>query len=296
MEHINTFPVRLSRKKITAKQIVMRAAAYVMLALLAVVLVFPYFLMISRGLMSTSRFSDSYMHVLPDKLVFKNYINAFGSGGYGMPLLNSIWVYVISAATIPFSSLVAAYAFVRLNWIGKKAVFVIMMALTMLPSVVTQVPLYVMYNSFNMLDTYLPILLPGIFFGGAINVFLARQFMISHPQEIYESATIDGAGPFRSFISITLPLCKTIFLYFAVSIFIAGWGDYYTPSVYLKNSEMSEITFAYALYRNLWSDENNLHPEYVFSACSIISLVPTVLYAVFQKYLVQGIATVGIKG
>lgn len=296
MEHIEPLTVNKKRRKMPAKKIALRAAAYLLLTLLGAVFAFPFFLMLSRGLMTNQRFSDSYMHILPDKIVLSNYIYAFGHGGYGMPLLNSLWVYIFNALVIPFSSLLSAYAFVRLNWMGKKAVFALMMSITMLPGVVTSVPLYVMYNNFGMLDTYLPIILPGIFFGGAMNVFLARQFMVSHPAEIYESATIDGAGTFRSFVSIALPLSKTLYIYLALGIFMGGWGDYYTPSIFLKNAESDKITFAYALYRNMWADENNLHPEYVFAACTIISLVPMILYAAFQKYLVQGIATVGIKG
>lgn len=291
MEHIEA-----TRKKPKAKKIITRTLLYLALILLGLIFVFPYFFMVSRGLMSTERFSDAVMHVLPDKVVFSNYINAFGIGGYGGPLLNSVWLCILNALLVPFSSLLSAYAFVRTKWIGKKLVFSVMMATTMLPGVVTQVPLYVMYNEFNMLNTYYPLFLQNFFFGGAMNVFLARQFMIAHPAEIYESAKIDGAGAFRSFIHIALPLCRTIFIYLSISCFIAGWGDYYTPSIYLKDVETSRVPFAYALYRNLWSDENNIHPEYVFSACTIISFVPTICYAVFQKYLVQGISGVAVKG
>lgn len=278
------------------KKIVCRCVLYVILILLGCIFAFPFVFMLNRGVMSTERFGDAYMHFFPDKIVLSNYIAAFDIGGYGGPLLNSVWLYVLNAVITPFSSLLAAYAFVRCDWMGKKFVFAVMMATTMLPSAVTQVPLYVMYNDFRMLNTYLPLFLPNFFFGGAMNVFLARQFMVSHPKETYESATLDGAGVFRAFLYIGLPLSKTVFIYLAITIFIGGWGDYYTPSIFLKNVETSKVPFAYALYRNLWSDDNLVHPEYVFSACTIISIVPLVLYAVFQKYLVQGIATAGLKG
>lgn len=273
-----------------------RGALYLLLVLLGVVFLFPYLFMICRGLMTTQRFNDSVMHFFPDRIMLINYAEAFGAGGYGLPLVNSIWLCALNAAAIPLASVVAAYAFTRLKWIGKKFVFAFMMATVMLPGVVTQVPLYVMYNDFGLLNTYFPLFLPNLLFGGAMNVFLARQFMVSCPSAMYESAEIDGAGPFRSFVYIALPLSKTILIYLAVTVFMGVWGDYYTPSVYLKNVEPSARTFAYALYRNLWSDENLLHPEYIFSACTILSLVPTLLYAFFQKYLVQGVATAGIKG
>ena len=283
------------RSKKTVK-VIKLSFVYLFLVVLGLILSFPFVFMVSRGLMTTQRFSDSIMHFFPDKVVFSNYVNAFGSGGYGLPLLNSVWLYILISVVTPFSALVSAYAFVRCDWIGKKFIFAVMMGTTMLPGVVTQVPLYVMYNDFGMLNTYLPLFLPNVFFGGAMNIFLARQFMLSQPKETYESATIDGAGPFIAFIYIALPLCKTLYIYFAITFFIAGWGDYYTPSIYLKNLDTENVPFAYALYRNLWSDENLVHPEYVFSACTIISLVPLVLYGAFQKYLVQGIATAGLKG
>lgn len=288
--------MELIKKQKVAVKIVKRVLLYAFMVILGLILAFPFFLMVSRGLMTTERFSDAVMHVFPDKIMLSNYIKAFGSGGYGLPLLNSLWLYVLISVVTPFTSLISAYAFVRCDWLGKKAVFALMMATSMLPGVTTQVPLYVMYNNMGMLNTYWPLFLPNFFFAGAMNVFLGRQFMVSHPKETYESATIDGAGTFRSFIYICLPLCKTLYIYFGISFFIAGWGDYYTPSIFLKNIDTSGVPFALALYRNLWSDKNIVHPEYVFSACTIISLVPLVLYAVFQKYLVEGIAMAGIKG
>ena len=269
---------------------------YLFLIALGAVFVFPYVFMISRGLMTAQRAEDVIMHFFPDRVMFSNYIHAFADGGYGMPLVHSLWLSALNAFAVPFSSLLAAYAFTRLNWIGKKFIFAFMLGTVMLPGVVTQVPLYVMYNDFGMLNTYLPLFLPNLLFGGAMNVFLARQFMLSQPAEVFESASIDGAGPFRSFVTIAMPLSKTIVIYLAVSVFMGVWGDYYTPSIYLKQVESAMRPFAYALYRNLWSDENLYHPEYIFSACTILSLVPTLCYAFFQKYLVQGISTVGLKG
>ena len=210
---------------------------YLFLIALGAVFVFPYVFMISRGLMTAQRAEDVIMHFFPDRVMFSNYIHAFSDGGYGMPLVHSLWLSALNAFAVPFSSLLAAYAFTRLNWIGKKFIFAFMLGTVMLPGVVTQVPLYVMYNDFGMLNTYLPLFLPNLLFGGAMNVFLARQFMLSQPAEVFESASIDGAGPFRSFVTIAMPLSKTIVIYLAVSVFMGVWGDYYTPSIYLKQVE-----------------------------------------------------------
>ena len=277
------------------KKAVVLTFVYTFLIVLAVVFLFPYLFMVSRGLMTAQRFDAAQMYFFPDKIMVSNYLDAFSAGGYGMPLLNSIWLCALNAVAIPLASTVAAYALTRLEWVGKRFVFAFMMATVMLPSVTTQVPLYVMYNDFGFLNTYYPLFLPNLLFGGAMNVFLAKQFMMSCPKTVFEAAEIDGANAFGRFVHIAFPLSKTILIFIAVNAFMGVWGDYYTPSIFLKQVEPSARTFAYALYRNLWSDENLLHPEYIFSACTILSLIPMLCYAFFQKYLVQGIATAGLK-
>ncbi len=285
-------------KKLKGKQLTFRILLYVFLVGLAVVFMFPYFFMVMRGLMTPKRFTSSFaMWVLPKKWMISNIVTAFSKGGYAMPLVHSIWLALVNAVGTALASALSAYAFVRLKWIGKKLMFAFMMMTTMLPGVVTQVPLYAMYNSFGILNTFLPLFLPNMFFAGAMNIFLTRQFMIAEPKEMYESAMIDGAGPFRSFLSISLPLSKTIIIYIAVNVFMGTWGDYYGPSIFMKRVEANSRPFAFALYYNLNNDPNkDVHPEYIFSACIVLSLVPMLCFAFFQKYLVQGIATAGIKG
>ncbi len=290
-----TVEMTMHKHKLSGRTIVGNGCLYVFLVALAVVFLFPYAFMVCRGLMTNTRFAAPVMHFFPDRIKLSNYVHAFNEGGFGMPLVNSLWLCLLTSVLTAVSSLVPAYAFTRLKWIGKNVMFAFMMATVMLPGIATQVPLYVMYSQFGMLNTFFPLFVPNLLFGGAMNVFLARQFLLSHPNEMYESATIDGAGPFRSFLSITIPLSKTIFLYIAVSVFMGMWGDYYTPSIYIT-LDSAPKTFALALYQSLWSQNNIAHPEWTFSACTVLSVTPTVLYAVFQKYLVQGIATAGIKG
>ena len=298
METINN-NVIIVKKKLSGKQLAVRIALYAFLIALGVVFMFPYFFMITRGLMTPTRFKHpAAMWILPKKWMISNIVTAFSQGGYGLPLLQSVWIAIVNCAGTAFASALSAYAFVRLNWIGKKFMFSFMMVTSMLPGVVTQVPLYVMYNTFGILNTALPLFLPNMFFAGAMNIFLTRQFMIAEPKEMYESAMIDGAGPFRSFLSISLPLSKTIIIYIAVNVFMGSWGDYYGPSIFMKRVEANQRPFAFALYYNLTNDVSgsNAHPEYMFSACIVLSLVPMLCFAFFQKYLVQGIATAGIKG
>ncbi len=274
---------------------IVRTVLYIILVLIAAVLLFPYLFMINRGLMSNEWILDSYMHYWTDGLHFVNYAHAFSDGGYGMPLVYSLIVCAIVCVSIPLSTMIASYAFAKLEWIGKGFMFSLMMLTAILPGIVTQVPLYVVYNDLQMTNTLLPLFLPGIFFSGAMNVFLARQFLMGVPRELEESAKLDGANALVRCFVICAPLCAPILIYLAVTSFIGSWGDYLTPSMY-NNSVDAPYTLAYALYEMTGRETNSVHPEWIFAAATITSLVPTVLFAVFQKYLIEGIQTAGLKG
>lgn len=282
-------------KKHRVRKIIAHTTLYIFLILIAVILLFPYIFMINRGLMSNSWILDSYMHYWTDGLHFSNYGKAFSDGGYGMPLLYSVIVCAIVCISTSLASIIAAYVFAKLNWIGKDFVFSFMMLTALLPGIVTQVPLYVLYNDLGMTNTLLPLFLPGIFFAGAMNVFLTRQFLTGIPREMEESAKLDGANAVQRCFVICAPLCAPILIYLGVNSFIAAWGDYLTPSMY-NNSTEAPYTLAYALYEMTGRETNSTHPEWIFAAATITSLVPTVLFAVFQKYLIEGVQTAGLKG
>ena len=271
-----------------------RAALYFFLILITVILLFPYGFMINRGLMSNEWILDAYMHYWTDGFYFTNYSQAFSDGGYGMPLVYSLIVCAIVFVSIPLSSMIAAYAFAKLDWIGRKFMFAFMMLTALLPGIVTQVPLYVLYNNLKMTNTLLPLFLPGIFFAGAMNVFLTRQFLLGLPREMEESAKLDGANALVRCFVIAAPMCAPILIYLGVSAFIGAWGDYLTPSMY-NNRVDAPYTLAYALYDMTGRETNSKHPEWIFAAATITSLVPTVLFTAFQKYLIEGIQTAGLS-
>ena len=108
------------------------------------------------------------------------------------------------------------------------------MGTMMLPGVVVQIPLYVLFNDFGWLDTLLPLTVPNLFGGGAIYVFLIRQYMIGIPNELEEAAKIDGANPVQRYFRIVLPLCVPVLVFIMVSVFNANWSDFYTPLLYLS--------------------------------------------------------------
>ena len=224
-----------------------RGFMYAFLILLSVLFLFPYFFMINRGFMSNERISSAYMYYFSDGLHFENFLLAFSDGGYMMPLLRSVLVGLITAVSTALTTLIASYAFARMEWIGKDFLFGFLMMLAIVPGIVTQVPLFVLYTQFNLIDTLYPLFLPGLFFPGIMNVFLMRQFMLGLSKEVEESAMLEGAGYLCRCFVICAPLCKPMLIYLAVSSFMAVWGDFYTPSVYMPGED-APFTFAARLF------------------------------------------------
>lgn len=284
----------ISNKKSIAQKVAGKIILYIVLCTLAVVFLYPYGFMLNRGLMSNERITSSHMYYFTDSLHFENYYLAFRDGGYLMPLLRSVLVCGITALSAPLTTLIAAYAFSRLEWIGKNFLFGFMMMLAIVPGIVTQVPLFVLYHSLNLIDTLYPLFLPGLFSAGIMSIFLMRQFLLGLSREIEESAMLEGAGPLTRCFYICAPLCKAMLIYLAVTSFMGAWGDFYTPSVYMPGED-APFTFAAKLYYMTGRETNSAHPEWIFAAATIMSLVSTVLYIFFQKYLIEGIATAGLK-
>ena len=171
-----------------------------------------------------------------------------------------------------------------------------MLSTMMLPAVVTQISLYVLYSKINWLNTLLPLTIPNVTGGGAIYIFLARSFIQSLPKDIDDAAKIDGAGPVRRYAAITLPLLKPVIIYIIINVFNAAWGDYYGPLIW-KLDESFPDTLAYKVFYLITSgavgnDKTNIR----MAAGVIMSVVPAVLFFIFQKQLIEGVAMDGLKG
>lgn len=287
----------LNRKKaLSPKEITYRVVITVVMTLLAVILVFPYLYMISKSLMTAAEATSLTIRLFPQKAQWANYGQIFGDRGYGMALLHTMEVIVFNAIVIPVAATFIAFGFARCKFVGKKFLFAFMLSTIMLPGVITQIPLYVMYNQIGWLNTLLPLTLPNITGGGALYIFLARSFIQSLPAEIDSAAKIDGAGALRRFFRIALPLCKPIIIYIIINVFTSCWGDYYGPLVWRVNDEFPD-TIAYRVFYLLQNGlSSNDSVNIRMAAGTLMSIVPAALFFVFQKQLIEGVAMDGLKG
>lgn len=273
-----------------------KVVCYTLLVLFAIILIFPYVFMISKSLMTPEEAISPKTVLFPASLQWVNYAEILKDSGYGMPFVHTLEVILFNSIAVPLSATFVAFGFARFKFFGKNFLFMFMLSTMMLPAVVTQISLYVLYSKINWLNTLLPLTIPNITGGGAIYIFLARSFIQSLPKDIDDAAKIDGAGPIRRYAAITLPLLKPVIIYIVINVFNAAWGDYYGPLIW-KLDESFPDTLAYKVFYLITSgavgnDKTNIR----MAAGVIMSVVPAVLFFIFQKQLIEGVAMDGLKG
>ena len=273
-----------------------KVVCYTLLVLFAIILIFPYVFMISKSLMTPEEAISPKTVLFPASLQWVNYAEILKDSGYGMAFVHTLEVILFNSIAVPLSATFVAFGFARFKFFGKNFLFMFMLSTMMLPAVVTQISLYVLYSKINWLNPLLPLTIPNITGGGAIYIFLARSFIQSLPKDIDDAAKIDGAGPVRRYAAITLPLLKPVIIYIIINVFNAAWGDYYGPLIW-KLDESFPDTLAYKVFYLITSgavgnDKTNIR----MAAGVIMSVVPAVLFFIFQKQLIEGVAMDGLKG
>ncbi|PJJ62084.1 carbohydrate ABC transporter permease [Compostimonas suwonensis] len=234
--------------------------------------------------------------VLTSEPTFDNFVTAL-SGIAGIPSLvffwNSLVLAVGSVVGIVLSSTVTAYAFARIRFAGRGVWFNLMIGTLLLPFQVVIIPQYILFQKMGVIDTFIPLLLGKFLATEAFFVFLLVQFMRNIPRELDEAARIDGAGHFRTFWSVMLPLTRPAIVSASIFAFIWSWNDFLGPLLYL--SSPSNYTVSLAL--RTFVDQTAYSDFGAMMAMSVLAILPVlVFFTVFQRYIVEGVATQGLKG
>lgn len=227
--------------------------------------------------------------LIPENPAFDAYIRLFNEKPFARVIFNSVLLAAITTAVQLFTSSTAGYAFSRLPFRGQTAVFAVYLATMMIPLQVLIVPLFVELKTFGLLNTYLGALLPT--FASAFGIFLLRQAINQVPRELDEAATIDGAGHFRIFFSVILPNIRPALATLVVFAFMGSWNSFLWPLVVLRSPELQTLPIALAALQGQYISDWD-----VIMAGSVVSVIPMLaLYIFAQKYVIQGVASSGIK-
>ncbi len=204
---------------------------------------------------------------------------------------NSFFIAIMAIIGQVLSSSLVAFAFARLRFRGRDGLFIVLLATLMVPGQVTLVPLFWIYKSLGWVNTFLPLIVPN-FMAGAFNVFLIRQYMLTLPRELDESAAIDGCGPLGTFRHIIFPNCKPVLIVVAIFAFIGSWEDIMGPLIYLDNPAFRTVTLGLEYFRSPYVDNRHL----IMTGAVLAMLPVAVVFMFLQRYIMSGIATTGIKG
>lgn len=204
---------------------------------------------------------------------------------------NTVLLCVLNVVGMVLSSSLVAYGFSRIEWRGREAVFLVMLATMMIPFAVTMVPLYAMFRALGWIGTLRPLWVTA-FFASAFNVFLLRQFFRTIPKELSEAARIDGCGEFRIFWQIVLPLCRPALVVVGLFTFLGTWNDFLGPLIYL--TDQRDFTLALAL-KSMQQKSALTDWHYLMAASTLIILPIIALFLAAQRSFVEGIATTGGK-
>ncbi|MDR0425925.1 MAG: carbohydrate ABC transporter permease [Clostridiales bacterium] len=292
-----TIALAASRRKKQRERAAFLTVMYLFMAAVAVVLLFPYAFMASRSLMSGREVSGLPVRFFPTAATLEAYQKFFSGGSHYMRYtLNTLKVLLCNMIAIPLSASLVAYGFAKLRFKGKGLLFAAMMGTVLLPGVVLQIPQYILFVSLGWNGTLLPMTVPNFFGGGAINVFLLRQFMRSLPKDLDDAAKIDGANALRRYWSIVLPLCVPVIIFVWIGVFNTYWGDYYSPLIYVRSSP-DKITLALGIYNETTVNAPTINDANLRMAAGVfMSLPPAVIFFIFQRQLIDGIVMTGIKG
>lgn len=227
----------------------------------------------------------------PSVMQFSNWPAALRVFPFVRDLINSLIITVPSTVGMTIASALVAYGLTRLRWRGRSLAFVLILSTLMVPSWVTLVPLYILFNDIGMVNTFWPLILPQVF-GGAFSIFLMRQFFMQQPHELFDAARVDGASHIRMFVQIALPLAKPALAVVALFAFINSWTDYINPLVYLSNSNL--FTLQLGLFN--FFNEHNVNWPGLMAASLIVMMPMVILFLAAQRSFIEGVTFTGLRG
>jgi multiple sugar transport system permease protein len=268
--------------------------AAVLIVIVAVVL-YPLLWMVLASFKPSADINGN-VALFPENPTIQNYVKVLQGIG-GIPVwtffANSLILAVGSVIGVVISSSMAAYAFARVRFAGSKLFFGLMIATLLLPFHVLIIPQYIIFQRLGLVDTFVPLLVVKFLATEAFFVFLMVQFIRNLPMELDEAARIDGAGHPRVFFSITLPLIKPALVTSSIFAFIWSWNDFLGPLLYLNSTDKYPLPLALRLY----NDQTSVSDYGATIAISVLALIPIALFFfIFQRFLVEGVATQGLKG
>ena len=280
-----------ARKGFKRHKIINGARGYAVLIIFAVLFMVPFYWMFATALKGGNQLFELPPTWIPNPAVWENFAQVFREVPFGRFLINSVILVVFNIVGQVISTTLVAYGFARLRFPGNNVLFLILLATMMVPSQVTLVPQFILFARLGWVNTYLPLILPA-FTGSPFLIFLMRQYMMTIPMDLDESARIDGASRLQILRHIIAPIAFPGIVLVTVFTFTDVWNDFMGPLIYLNDPEKFTVTLGLSFFQG--AKETSWH---LLMAGSLMAMIPPmILFFIAQRRLLGGLAAAGIKG
>lgn len=276
------------------REIISESMMHILLIAVGATFLLPFFWLLSTSLKAPGKEFAFPPEWIPNPIVWQNYPDTlFGVLPFDRFFVNTFIISFLSLLGTVLSSALVAFGFARIQFVGRNALFVVLLATLMLPPSVTIIPNFILFRNLGWINTWLPLIVPS-FFGSAFSIFLMRQFYMTIPYDLDEAAKIDGASNFLIWWRIMVPLSMPVLATIAVLSFMDDWNSFLRPLIYLTSIDKQMLGVGLAFFRGLSSGYSKWN---LMMAASAMMTAPIILLFFFaQHYFVKGIVMSGMGG
>lgn len=228
---------------------------------------------------------------IPNPFRFNNFSEALTILPFGRYFINTTVIVIFTMMGVIITCSISAYSFARMTWRGRDLIFALLLSSMMLPYAVTLIPTFIGWSKLGLTNSFIPLIAPAWFGGGAFNIFLLRQFYLSIPRDLDEAAYVDGASHWRIFISIIIPLTKPALVVVGLFTFLSSWNDFLGPLVYLNSESKFTLALGLQQFKGMYAAEWHL----MMAAATVVLAPAIIVFFIGQKYFIEGITLTGIK-
>ncbi|MBQ8031650.1 MAG: carbohydrate ABC transporter permease [Butyrivibrio sp.] len=276
----------------TPKEKAFNIIIFIILLLFAITMVFPLIYMVATSFMTKNQILSGSLTIIPDPVLIGKYSQVLQKGQFISGILNTIKVEIPVLLIGGFTSSLAACAFAKMDFRGKNALFLALLATIMIPFAVVMIPQYVLFTKLHWTNSLAPLIIPGCF-GNVSMIFFLRQNLYSIPSDLMDAAKIDGCNYFGIYWKIFLPLMKGALGTQLMLWFMGIWNDYLAPTIFLRSEKQWTLQVVIRSFNSYYAIQSDYA---LIMAASVIAMLPTLLlFFMFQRMIIQSIAISGIK-
>jgi len=272
------------------KNLIKKILIFILVFLLAIIVLFPFYWMIISSFRTNAEIFSTKLNLLPTSFIKENYVNLFLETGFPRWMFNSLIVTLVTTILALFFSVFAGFAFAKYRFFARDSIFLIIFLMISVPRFATIIPLYKLMSTLNLINTHWAMILP--FAVNPFAIFLMRQFIKSIPDELLDSARVDGTNELQLVIHIVMPILKPALGAAGIFIILMSWNDYLFPLIMITKPEMMLLPTGLASFKTLYRIEYGL-----VMAGSFLSLIPIIIgFLLLQRQFIAGLTEGSLKG